>query len=142
MIEAGDSYDPLLKRPFSFFRKTSGGIQFLYTAKGKGTSLMKDYRPGKVLSIIGPLGTGYPKPEKGVIPLFVAGGTGIASIFSLAEKFSKRSCLMYGAKCKDELLIINELKCLCNKPIVCTDDGSVGEKCTAADLLNNFVNSR
>jgi NAD(P)H-flavin reductase len=26
MLEVGNSYDPLLKRPFSYFRKTSEGI--------------------------------------------------------------------------------------------------------------------
>jgi dihydroorotate dehydrogenase electron transfer subunit len=142
MIEAGNSYDPLLKRPFSFFRKTAEGIQFLYTVKGKGTSLMKDLKSGRVINIVGPLGTGYPKPRKEYTPLLIAGGMGIASIYSLAEKLFKKAYLLYGAKCKDELLILKDLKCLSNKPVICTDDGSFGEKCTVTDVLNNFLNHR
>jgi dihydroorotate dehydrogenase electron transfer subunit len=139
MIEAGNSYDPLLKRPFSYFRKTPEDIQFLYTIRGKGTSLMKDFKLGQVINIIGPLGIGYPKPEDGSTPLLVAGGPGIASIFSFAEKLGEKVYLLYGAKCKDELLIMNELKSLGKEFIICTDDGSTGEKSTVVNFLNEFL---
>jgi dihydroorotate dehydrogenase electron transfer subunit len=139
MIEVGNSYDPLLKRPFSYFRKTSENIQFLYTIRGKGTSLMKDFKQGQVINIIGPLGIGYPNPEENCTPLLVAGGTGIASIFSFAEKLEKNAYLLYGAKCKDELLIMNELNSLGKESIICTDDGSTGEKSTVVDFLNKFL---
>lgn len=91
MIETGNSYDPLLKRPFSYLRKTPEVIQFMYTIKGKGTLLMKNFRKGRTISVIGPLGAGYPEPEEGLTPLLVAGGMGIASIFSLLKKLSKKS---------------------------------------------------
>jgi dihydroorotate dehydrogenase electron transfer subunit len=139
MIEVGNSYDPLLKRPFSYFRKTEEGIQFLYTIKGKGTLLMKDFKQGKNINIIGPLGTGYPKPEKGYTPLLVAGGIGIASIFSLAETFAKKALILYGARNKDKILALNELKGLTDELIISTDDGSIGEKCTVVDILNDFL---
>jgi dihydroorotate dehydrogenase electron transfer subunit len=141
MIEVGNSYDPLLKRPFSYFRKTSESIQFLYTVRGKGTSLMKDFKQGQVINIIGPLGIGYPKPEDDCTPLLVAGGIGIASIFSFAEKLEKKAYMLYGAKCKDELLIMNELKSLAKESIICTDDGSTGKKSTVVDVLNEFLTS-
>lgn len=139
MIEPADSYDPLLKRPFSFFRKTSEGIQFLYTIKGKGTSLMRDFKVGEVIHIIGPLGIGYPKPEDGYIPLLIAGGIGIASLFTFAELLSKKAYLLYGAKCKDDLLMLDELKGLGHELIFCTDDCSCGKAGTVVDILNDFL---
>jgi len=139
MIEVGNSYDPLLKRPFSYFRKTEEGIQFLYTIKGKGTSLMKDFKQGRIININGPLGTGYPKPEKGYTPLLVAGGIGIASIFSLTETFAKKALILYGARNKDEIFVLNELKALTDELIISTDDGSLGEKGTVIDVLNDFL---
>ncbi len=141
MIEVGNSYDPLLKRPFSYFRKTSEGIQFLYTVRGKGTSLMKDFKPGRVINIIGPLGIGYPKPEKGFRPLLVAGGTGLASIFSFAEELGEKAYVFYGARCKDELLMLKEIKSLENKLFIYTDDGSSGRKGTVVNALNDFLTS-
>ena len=139
MLEVGNSYDPLLKRPFSYFRKTSEGIQFLYTVRGKGTSLMKDFKPGRIINIIGPLGIGYPKPEEGFTPLLVAGGTGLASIFSFAEELGEKAYVFYGARCKDELLMLNEIKSLENKLFIYTDDGSAGRKGTITYALNEFL---
>ncbi len=139
MIEVGNSFDPLLKRPFSYFRKTEEGIQFLYTIKGKGTSLMKDFKQGRIINMIGPLGTGYPKPEKGYTPLLVAGGIGIASIFSLVEELSEKTYFLYGAKNKDNILVLNKLKGLTDELIISTDDGSLGKKGTVIDVLNDFL---
>ena len=144
MIAVSNSYDPLLKRPFSYFKKTTESIQFLYKVIGKGTSLMKDMKQGDVINIIGPLGTGYPKPENSSIPLLVAGGTGAASILSLAEELPQKAYFLNGAKCKEEYLILDELKHLEKKDIMCmncTEDGSFGRKGTVVDILNEFLKS-
>lgn len=144
MIAVNNAYDPLLKRPFSYFKKTSENIHFLYTVRGKGTELMRDLKHGEIIHIVGPLGTGYPKPENGSIPLLVGGGTGVASIFALAEDLFQEAYFLHGAKCRDEFLILDELKQLENKPIMCmncTDDGSFGDKGTVVDALNTVLAS-
>lgn len=138
MIEVGSSYDPLLKRPFSFFRKTSDGIQFLYTIRGKGTRMMKSLKEGTVINVLGPLGRGYPEPEGNMVPLLVAGGIGIASIFPLVEMFAKKAHVLYGARDKDSLLMLDELKGLAAELVISTDDGSIGEKGTIVDVLDRF----
>ncbi|MEW6213842.1 MAG: dihydroorotate dehydrogenase electron transfer subunit [Nitrospirota bacterium] len=139
MIEVCNSYDPLLKRPFSFFRKTSEGIRFLYEVRGKGTMMMKGLRDGTVLNVLGPLGKGYPEPESDKTPLLIAGGIGIASIFPLAEALAKKAYVLYGARDKDGLLMLDELKGLTDELIISTDDGSMGEKGTVVDVLNDFL---
>lgn len=141
MIEVGNSYDPLLKRPFSYFRRTPQSIQFLYTVKGKGTSLMKAFKKDKVINVLGPLGTGYPKPQDSYTPLLIAGGIGIASLFSLAEGLSKKYSVIYGARSKSDLLMLNELEQLGSKLITCTDDYSFGREGMVTDVLNDFLNS-
>lgn len=141
MVGTGNSFDPLLKRPFSYFRKTAQAIQFLYTVKGKGTAQMKALKPGDGMQLIGPLGTGYPKPPKGYIPLLIAGGIGIASLFSLAECLTKKPSLIYGSRCKDDLLILNELEKLGSEIITCTDDCSFGREGMVTDVLTNFLAS-
>ena len=139
MIEVSERYDPLMKRPFSFFRKTSNGLQFLYTVRGKGTMLMKNFQKGKVLDIVGPLGNGYPKAENKTVPLFVAGGTGIASIYPLIEKRSKKACVLYGAQCESELLMLKDLKKTGKELFICTDDGSCGYRGTTVDFFDDFL---
>ncbi len=139
MIEVGNSYDPLLKRPFSYFRKTSRSIQFLYAIRGKGTSLMKDLEQGRVINVIGPLGTGYPKPESDKTPLLIAGGIGIASLFPFSEALEKKSFVIYGARSRNELLMLDELEKSGNEIILCTDDCSFGKEGLVTDILNDFL---
>ena len=139
MIEVGGPYDPLLKRPFSYLKQTADSISFLYAVRGKGTSLMKTFREGRIIKIIGPLGNGYPLPPENCAPLLIAGGTGIASIYSLAEKLPTKACVFYGAKCKNELFVMDDLKNIESESFICTDDGSCGEKGTTVEVLENYL---
>lgn len=141
MIEVGESLDPLLKRPFSYFRKTAETIQFVYTVRGKGTSLMKELKRGKEINVIGPLGTCYPAPGEGQTPLLIAGGIGMASLFPLAEAFGKRALLIYGARMKDELVMLGELESVEREVITCTDDCSFGKEGLVTDILTEFLKS-
>ena len=129
----------LLKRPFSYLRRTPEGIQFLYSIRGKGTLLMRDFQPGKNVKAIGPLGNGYPKAGTRNTPVLIAGGTGVASIFSLAAQLPRKAYILYGARCSEDLILLNEVKELEHRNIVCidcTDDGSCGMKGTVIDALN------
>jgi len=141
MLGVGTSCDPLLKRPFSYFRNTKETIQFVYTVKGKGTSLMRDFKKGRVIDVIGPLGTGYPKPEEGYTPLLIAGGIGMASLFPLAESFAKKTFILYGARSKDELVMLDELAKAGNEIITCTDDCSFGKEGLVTDIFRDFLKS-
>ncbi|MEW6570248.1 MAG: dihydroorotate dehydrogenase electron transfer subunit [Nitrospirota bacterium] len=139
MIEVSHTYDPLLKRPFSYLRRRVAELQFLYAVRGRGTSLMKKFKEGMVINMIGPLGRGYPRPRKDCMPLLVAGGTGIAPIFSLAEELPRKAYILHGAKCRDELILMDELMGLGMESFLCTDDGSFGVKGTVADALYDFL---
>ncbi len=141
MIQTGNSLDPLLKRPFSYFRKTVDTIQFLYTVKGRGTLQMKALKPGDQMRVIGPLGNGYTKPPKGLSPLLIAGGIGAASLFPLAERLRQKICFIYGARCKSDLLILNQLERLGIEMITCTDDRSFGRAGKVTDVLTGFLAS-
>ena len=141
MIEVCDSRDPLLRRPFSYFRKTQESIQFVYTVKGRGTSLMKDFKRGKVINLVGPLGTGYPAPGDGCTPLLIAGGIGMASLFPLVASFRTKSFLIYGARTRDELVMLDELEKSGTETITCTDDCSFGKEGLVTDILEDFLAS-
>ncbi|MDP3112264.1 MAG: dihydroorotate dehydrogenase electron transfer subunit [Thermodesulfovibrionales bacterium] len=166
MIETASSYDPLLKRPFSIFRnnppsppfsalrrirrgESKGGmggfsnrLHFLYRIKGKGTEKMRQMKNGASVSVLGPLGNGYPLPGKNLTPILIAGGIGIASLFPLAEKLGKNAYLFYGGRTKEELLMLDELKGMVKELIISTNDGSAGEKGTVVDVLKNFLAQR
>ena len=141
MIEVNKGTDPLLKRAFSLFRKTDEGLQILYRVRGKGTGILRNMKEGTVLDMLGPLGNFYPMPPEDKTPLVIAGGIGIASVFSLVERLAGRAIVFYGARTKDDLLMSNEVKDYAKEVIVSTDDGSAGLKGTAADALQTFLSS-
>jgi dihydroorotate dehydrogenase electron transfer subunit len=141
MIEVNKGTDPLLKRAFSLFRKTEKGLQILYRIRGKGTEILKEMKEGSLLEVLGPLGTCYPLPSGDAIPLVIAGGIGIASVFSFVEQVAGRAMVFYGARTKDDLLMHDELKGIAKEILVSTDDGSAGQKGTIADSLSAFLSN-
>lgn len=134
MLKAGHTFDPLLRRPFSIFHYDSGGLKFLYRVKGKGTSLLSDLKKGDLVEVIGPLGNGYPEIKENFV--VIAGGIGIASLYSLLKKHKNRAYVFYGAKNKDELILLDEISSISKQLYITTDDGSIGER---GFVTNEFV---
>jgi dihydroorotate dehydrogenase electron transfer subunit len=141
MLGVEGDYDPLLKRPFCLLRSKGSEIEILYRIKGRGTTLLRNAGVGQVVEALGPLGNCYPLPEDGQIALVIAGGIGIASVFSLIEKLGKKVHVFYGARSADEFFFLDELKALAREVTLCTDDGSVGERGTVADSVGRFLDS-
>lgn len=141
MLQAGRGTDPLLKRPLSLFRMVDGSIQFLYRIRGKGTSLLADMKEGASIGMLGPLGNFYPVQSSLKIPLIVAGGIGVASVFSLVENIAGRAVVFYGARTKDDLMMAEEMRTYAKELVISTDDGSAGSKGNAAAALENYLAS-
>jgi len=141
MIEVNRGNDPLLKRAFSLFRRTPGGFQLMYRIKGRGTSLLREMKVGDTIQVLGPLGSGYPAPLQGQVPLIVAGGIGIASVFPFLQAQRGGAVLFYGAKSTDELFVLDELKVMSRGMFISTVDGSLGLRGNVIELLDNFMDS-
>ncbi len=139
MLHSNNTYDPLLKRPFSIFGCKDNTLSFLYRIRGKGTYCLSKLRAGDIIEVIGPLGNSYPEPDGEFIAL--AGGVGIASLLPLLEKRKNMGYLFYGARSKDELVILNEVEALAKEVFVATDDGSGGKKGLITELLKSFLNN-
>jgi len=142
MIGLNRKHDPLLKRPFSILRETPKGYQMLYRIKGKGTMILSEMREGSVVDGIGPLGKPFPFPDQGRVPLLVAGGIGIASLFSLAKRCSQNVHVFYGAKTGDELFLLDDLRRISRELILSTEDGSLGERGYVTEGLHNYLSIR
>jgi dihydroorotate dehydrogenase electron transfer subunit len=140
MISVDRGLDPLLKRPFSIHRMSGKDFQILYRIVGKGTGILCKRSKGDILDVIGPLGNSFPQARKQDKIILIAGGLGIAPIFALAEKLKRKNPLLfYGARTKDEVLCISELKKLGIECVTSTDDGTYGEKGFITDILKKFL---
>lgn len=139
MLGAGGSLDPLLKRPFSFLGTNGEGIQILYRVVGKGTSLMRSLKRGDRVEVVGPLGNPYPNPGGKSTPLIIAGGVGVASLMPLIERHGKKAIVLYGARTRGELLLLDEIEALCGDLRASTEDGSYGKKGVVTTLLDKIA---
>ncbi|MDR2192721.1 MAG: dihydroorotate dehydrogenase electron transfer subunit [Endomicrobium sp.] len=122
-----------LRRPLSVHDAKDGEISFLYKVVGKGTKILSRIKTGG-LSALGALGNGYPL-DTPLLPIIVAGGTGIASVYFLASKLKNKGILYYGARSKKDLLCLDKFKKLGWKIVVSTEDGSKGFKGYITDAL-------
>jgi len=144
-IKPGSDYDPLLRRPISVHRTgpRPNIVEILYKVVGKGTHLMSRRSKGTYLDVIGPLGNGFKVPRQQSNFILVAGGMGVAPLVALSEelaKFRKRTItVIIGAKTKDFVICKREFKDLGAKVLIVTEDGSVGEKALASNLLEDVI---
>ncbi len=139
MIRIAGLQDPFLSRPisiYSFVRgKSSCALELLYRVVGKGTQILAGLIKGSQVEISGPLGGSYAiDPSKKNI-VFIAGGIGVAPLSLLAQYLCKAACheadamtFYLGAQTADAVVGLDHLRKYCYKIIICTDDGSLGEK--------------
>lgn len=137
MVQVDQNYDPLLKRPFCIFNSESQEISFLVRTVGRGTSILNNKLPGNIVGVIGPLGRPYPIIDKR--PLIVAGGMGIASLYSLIKRFSHTARIIYGVESRNSLVFVNEIRSLIRDALFVTDDGSFGEQGNVMDFIGRFA---
>jgi dihydroorotate dehydrogenase electron transfer subunit len=78
----------ILPRPFSVHRAMGDEIALFYAVweGGRGTGWLAERQAGEEVTLFGPLGNGFTVPPDSRNLLLVAGGTGIAPLYFLAEK--------------------------------------------------------
>lgn len=121
-----------------------GNNNIAITVKKVGTFTreLHKYKEGMQLGITGPLGNHF--IIKGKKLLFIGGGTGIAPLRFLSKITKQKNLKKYaiiGAKTKNELLLIDDLKKHCNDVVITTDDGTIGKKGFATNYLSELNNS-
>lgn len=113
-----------------------GTVSFLYRVWGRGSVWLSQRRPGEVLDVLAPLGTPFRLDPDGV-PVFVAGGTGMAPFVFLARRARERGLrprVYVGARTAAELGGNDRLAAMGAELRVATDDGSAGHKGTVIEL--------
>lgn len=138
-VLVNDTYEPLLRRPFSIFDASNRGVTIVYKALGPGTIALAEKKSGDKLDFIGPLGKPYigaKEPDIKSNIIVIGGGTGAASTYYLAKYFrSKRIKFTFiqGARCKGQMVAVPEFRKLgC---VFATDDGTMGKKGFVSSIL-------
>lgn len=134
MLRLKDRSFPLLRRPFSIHRRLKDGFELLYKVVGAGTRCLAACRKGHRVDVLGPLGRGFPIDANHRCIFMAAGGIGVAPIFFLAQVLQNSAAgangryVFLGARTREELLCVDEMRAMGLEVSLSTDDGSAGEK--------------
>ena len=141
MIGPADSDIVLLSRPFSVFSKSDGYFSVLFKVFGGWTEKFSKSEVGGLMRILAPCGTGFRTALKryGISTprkiLFIAGGLGIASLFSAIELMPGEKTLIFGGRTSKDIILKKELMRMVDTFFTVTEDGSEGKKGFVTDLL-------
>jgi len=159
--------DFTLRRPLSIHRVSGGReIALLFKVTGKGTLWLSQRQTGDRVDILGPLGNGFSIEPEAKNLLLVAGGLGIAPLVFLMQHASSQHqvTLIHGVSTATQLYTFSSLSVthipspsegvghgkgeerskLPSLPngvqfIPVTEDGSMGKKGMATDILPDFL---
>ncbi len=131
--------DALLRRPFSIFKADGDRLSILYKTIGAGTAAMAGLRPGDPVSLLGPLGNGFPTPTPGRLPVLVAGGYGMAALYLVARRQPGKGLAFFGGRTAADILCVPEFAALGWPVRVTTEDGALGMAGRVTDALDRWL---
>lgn len=120
-----------LRRPISICEidRDNGTLRVVFLVKGHGTEAIARMNEGDMVNMIAPLGNGYSLssvPENGRV-IVVGGGIGVPPLLETAKQLCSVTAVL-GFRSYGNIILADEFKKVCKDVIICTDDGSVGEK--------------
>jgi ferredoxin--NADP+ reductase len=119
-----------------------GTITIIYQVVGKTTSQMAALKVGdSIMDVVGPLGKPTHIEKIGTV-CCIGGGTGIAIAYPIAKGLREAGnniISILGARTKDLLFYENEVRAISNELLVCTDDGSYGQKGLVTQMLKQLI---
>lgn len=114
----------------------SGPNQITVKKVGAATQALHSLKEGDLIGVRGPYGNGF--SIEGHKVLLVGGGVGIAPMKALAQFGDKEFTSVLGAQTKAELFYKDYFPGL----VICTDDGSEGEKAFATAVADRVLGSQ
>jgi len=126
----------LLPRPISVCQtdEKTDRLRIVYRVAGKGTGEFSEYEQGASISLLGPLGNGFPlEAAEGRRALLLGGGIGIPPLLQLARELTGEKTVVAGYR--DGNLFLREDLERQGTFYAATEDGSAGVKGTVLDAI-------
>lgn len=123
----------LLPRPISICEidKEDSALHLVYRIAGAGTEEFSQKQTGDYLSVMGPLGNGFPLKSKKAF--LIGGGIGIPPMLELAKQLNCEKQIILGYRNSD-MFLLDEFKKQ-GEVYIATEDGSVGSKGNVLDAI-------
>ena len=120
----------------------AGTVTLVVQEVGKSTAVMATMKAGDAFTdVVGPLGSPTHIEKWGTV-VCIGGGIGIAPVHPIAQAMRKagnKVVSILGARTKDFLIMEEELRAASDEVLLCTDDGSYGEKALVTQVLEKYI---
>lgn len=119
----------LLRRPISICEvdRAAGAVTLVFEVRGEGTKVISELREGDLIDMLAPLGNGFSLlPGKKAI--LIGGGIGTPPMLECAKFYGKGAIVITGFRSASAVILQKEFKRTGAEVILCTDDGTAGEK--------------
>ena len=120
-----------LRRPISVCDASNNELRLVYQIKGEGTKLMAQMQSGAV-DVLVPLGNGF-DIQSGKRYCLIGGGIGVPPMLYTAKQCDA-PLIITGFRTKSLVILQEDLRAQ-GETLLCTDDGSAGQKGFVTDLL-------
>jgi ferredoxin--NADP+ reductase len=124
------------------YDRDRGEITIVIQEVGVTTRLLGALEEGDtILDLVGPLGNALEIAPGGHV-VGVGGGFGAAALLCLMRELTTRgdrTTTIVGARREDLLILVDDLRAVCNNVELCTDDGSVGLKGFVTQRLQQLI---
>jgi NAD(P)H-flavin reductase len=149
LIVRADEKGERIPLTISDFDREAGTVTIVTQRIGASTTDIIAYEAGECFAdVVGPLG--QPSDFVKMAPeelakqryILIAGGLGTAPVYPQAKWLKEHGVpvdVIIGAKTKDLLIYVDEMKEVCDNLFICTDDGSFGFKGMGTNMLEKVV---
>jgi ferredoxin--NADP+ reductase len=124
------------------YDRAAGTLTLVIQAVGATTERIHTLGAGdEILDVAGPMGSAIDLPAGGHV-CGVGGGFGSAALLCLMRELQARgdrTTVILGARNKDLLMLVDELRQVCDNVEICTDDGSAGFKGFVTQRLQQLI---
>ena len=128
------------RRPISICKIEKNNIKIVFKIKGKGTKKMAEWDIGKEIDILAPLGRGFCSLNPKDKVLLVGGGIGLAPLLCICNNVNYFKSIL-GFNCKKDIILKNSFEKY-GDVLICTKDGSIGEKGVVTDFLETTLKTK
>jgi len=118
-----------------------GSITLIFQTVGRTTHRLALLNPGDTIeNLLGPLGNPTHVEKVGTV-VCVGGGIGVAPLHPIAQAMKaagNRMIIIMGARNRSLLILEDRMRAIADELIVCTDDGSYGQKALVTQPLKEI----
>lgn len=133
-----------LRRPISICEidKDKGNIRLVFEVRGEGTAKISEINAGGLIDIIAPLGGNpFALLDRSAKAVTIGGGIGVPPMLALAGYYNNNCTSIIGFRSADAVILKKDFERTGAQTILCTDDGTAGQKGFVTDALNALLST-